>query len=78
MNTEEIITTSKLTALASFLIGTLIWGLYFLTSTPEWLFVGYLFIIVAALINLILLYLILVKSYRATEYKKKYGQQVYS
>ena len=62
MKSEKYITLGKRTALMSFLIGTLILGIYFLTSNSNLLFIGYGFIIMAGIANLIVLVAILVKS----------------
>ena len=53
-------TIGKFTALVSFLIGALIFGLYFFTSKGELLFVGYGYIAFAGIINLIVILFILV------------------
>lgn len=52
MNTEQHIKLGQQTALISFLLGTIIFILYFITSSFELLFTGYGFIAVAGLINL--------------------------
>ena len=55
MTSEKFITLGKLTALISFIIGTVIFGGYFLTSNSDSLFIGYGFIVVAGITNLIIL-----------------------
>lgn len=62
MTTERHIKLGRQTALISFLLGTVIFGLYFLTSSWELLFVGYAFIALAGLINLGILISILLKA----------------
>jgi hypothetical protein len=62
MKSEKYITLGKGTALISFIIGTLIFGIYFLTSNSDLLFIGYGFIVLAGIANLIILIAILTKS----------------
>ncbi len=62
MKSEKYITLGKGTALTSFLIGTLIFGIYFLTVNSYLLFIGYGFIVLAGLTNLVILIAILAKS----------------
>jgi len=62
MKSENYITLGKGTALITFLIGTLIFGIYFLTSNDDLLFVAYGFIVLAGIANSIILIAILVKS----------------
>jgi len=62
MTSEKYIKLGKGTALISFIIGTLIFGLYFITSNGELLFIGYGFIILAGIFNLIVMFVILAKS----------------
>jgi amino acid transporter len=71
MTSEKYITFGKLTALISFLIGALIFGLYFFTSDSSQLFVGYGFIAFAGFFNLVVLTLILVKSNSDSINRKK-------
>lgn len=52
MNTEKNIKIGRQAALSSFLFGTLIFGLYFLTSSFMMLIVGYGFIAFVGLINI--------------------------
>jgi len=59
MTTKGYILLGKLTAIFSFLIGTLIFGLFFQTSSFRYLETGVIYIIIAVLINLIVLTLIL-------------------
>ncbi|WP_072987500.1 hypothetical protein [Flavobacterium segetis] len=62
MTTERHIKLGRQTALISFLLGTVIFGLYFLTSSSDLLFLGYGFILLTGLINLGILISILSKS----------------
>jgi hypothetical protein len=62
MNSEKYINLGKGTAIISFFIGTLIFGIYFLTSNSDLLFIGYGFIVLAGITNLIILIAILAKS----------------
>lgn len=62
MKSEKYINLGKGTAIISFLIGVLIFGIYFLTSNSDLLFIGYGFIILAGITNLIILIAILAKS----------------
>ncbi|MBK9462012.1 MAG: hypothetical protein IPN94_21945 [Sphingobacteriales bacterium] len=59
MATEQYIKLGRQVALISFLLGTVIFGLYFMTSSFELLFVGYGFIALTGLINIVILILIL-------------------
>lgn len=71
MNGEKYIKIGKLTVLVSFLIGTVIFGLYYLTSSAELLFVGYGFILLTGLINIIILTLVLSAAFKDTKNRKK-------
>ena len=62
MKSEKHITLGKGIALISFIIGTLIFGFYFLTSNSNLLLIGYGFIVVAGIANLMILIAILTKS----------------
>ncbi|MGV9012882.1 MAG: hypothetical protein ACOH13_09845 [Flavobacteriales bacterium] len=62
MKSEKYICLGRGTALISFLVGTLILDVYFFTSTSEVLFIGYRYIAIAGIANLIILLAILVKS----------------
>ena len=62
MKSEKYINLGKGTAIISFFIGTLIFGIYFLTSNSDLLFIGYGFIVLAGITNLIILIAILAKS----------------
>ena len=71
MTTKKYINLGKITALVSFLIGTIIFGLYYFTSDSELLFVGYSFIALVGIINLIILVLILSQSKKDIDNRKK-------
>jgi hypothetical protein len=62
MTTERHLKLGRQTALISFLIGSAIFGLYFLTSSFELLFIGYGFVVIIGLINVGILISILVKA----------------
>ncbi len=71
MTTERHIKLGRQTALISFLLGTGIFGLYFLTSSFELLFVGYGFIALTGLINFGVLISILLKAKKNKDNRKK-------
>ncbi|TAF46384.1 MAG: hypothetical protein EAZ51_07235 [Sphingobacteriales bacterium] len=71
MTTERHIKLGRQTALISFLLGIGIFGLYFLTSSWELLFVGYAFIALTGLINLGILVSILLKANKDKDNRKK-------
>ena len=71
MTSKKHIKLGKVTALISFIIGTLIFGFYYLTSNDELLFVGYGFIILAGIFNLIVLIAILAQSSSDSENRKE-------
>jgi hypothetical protein len=62
MKSEKYIALGKVTALISFIVGAFIFGGYFLTSNSYLLFVGYGFIILAGIVNLIILIANIAKS----------------
>ena len=62
MTSEKYSTLGKGTAVISFVIGALIFGIYLLTSNSNLLFIGYGFIVLAGIANLIILIAILAKS----------------
>ncbi|WP_224995134.1 hypothetical protein, partial [Cesiribacter sp. SM1] len=59
MRTERHIRLGRLTAIISFLLGTIIFGLYYLTSSSDLLFIGYGYILVAGLVNIVVIALLL-------------------
>jgi hypothetical protein len=71
MTTERNIKLGRQTALISFLLGSGIFGIYFLTSSFELLFVGYGFIALTGLINLGILISVLVKANKDKDNRKK-------
>jgi hypothetical protein len=52
MTTERHIKLGRLSAIISFLLGTIIFGLYYFTSADIFIWVGFLFIILTGLFNL--------------------------
>lgn len=71
MTTERHIILGRQTVLISFFIGTVIFVLYFLTSSFELLFVGYGFIALTGLINICVLIAILIRATNDKENAKK-------
>ena len=71
MKSEKYITLGKRTALTSFIIGALIFGIYFFTSNSDLLPIGYGFIVLAGIVNLLFLVAILVKSKYDSANRKK-------
>ncbi|MCT4665300.1 MAG: hypothetical protein N4A45_08735 [Flavobacteriales bacterium] len=71
MTTEQYIKTGRLTALFTFIIGTIIFSLYYLTSAFEILLVGYGFIALNGLINIVILIAILIKIQNAKTNRKR-------
>jgi len=62
MTSKKHISVGKITALISFLIGILIFGMYFFTPKGELLLFGYGFVVLAGIVNSIILIAILIKS----------------
>jgi len=71
MNTDDYIKTGRLTAVISFALGTLLFISYYLTSAGSLLFMGYGYIAMAGVINLVLLLIILVRAITDKENRKK-------
>jgi hypothetical protein len=71
MTAEKYIKLGRLTALVSFLLGTGIFGIYYLTSSAELLFVGYGFIALTGLVNIGILISIAVKAFQDNDNRKK-------
>lgn len=71
MTTQQHIKIGLLTALITFLLGTGIFGLYFLTSSSDLLFLGYGFIVLTGLINLAILVAILFRANKDRENRKR-------
>ena len=71
MKTESYIKLGRLIALISFILGTIIFGLYFQSSLDELLFVGYGFIVFTGIINIILLISILIRASIEKDNRKK-------
>lgn len=62
MTSHQLRNLGKLTALISFIIGTLIFGAYILTPKAELIFIGYFYILLAGLINLVVLVIIFLRA----------------
>lgn len=71
MTTQQHIKLGRLTALISFLLGTSIFGLYFLTSSSDLLFLGYGFIVLTGLINIGILISILLRANKDIENRRR-------
>ena len=71
MTSKKYINLGKITALVSFLIGTIIFGLYYFTSDSDLLFLGYGFIALVGIINIIILVLIRTQSKKDHDNQKK-------
>ena len=59
---EKYLRIGNRTAIISFLCGTIIFALYFITSWAELLFVGYVFIVIVGLVNMVILIDLIIKS----------------
>ena len=70
MTAKRHIKFGQLTALISFLLGTVVFGLYYLTSDATLLFVGYGFIVLTGVINIGVLIAILIKAGKDKENRK--------
>ena len=60
MASEKSVTIGKRSAIISFFIGTTIFVIYFISSEAAMLLIGYAFIAIAGLINLVILIDILI------------------
>ena len=67
MASEKSVRNGKRSAIISFFIGTIIFVIYFISSKAEILLIGYAFIAIAGLINLVILIDILIKSNKDKE-----------
>lgn len=72
MRTKRHIRLGQITALISFLLGTTIFGLYYLTSDSNLLFVGYGFIVLIGLVNIGIFNSILLKALNDKENRKSF------
>jgi hypothetical protein len=63
MTLSKLIKTGKLTALISFLIGSFLFLLFYLSLADYFLFIGFGYILIAALVNAIILFLLSVRAY---------------
>jgi hypothetical protein len=66
MEIQQHVRIGLTTALTSFVLGTLIFVIYFLTSAFELLFVGYAFIALTGIINIAILISIALKALKDT------------
>ena len=71
MTTDRYIKLGRITALISFIAGTIIFGLYYLSSAFILLFVGYGFIALMGLINIGILVAVLSRANRDKENRRK-------
>jgi hypothetical protein len=71
MTAEQCINLGRKTALVSFIFGTVIFVLYYLTSWDNLLFFGYAYIVIAAIINIGIIILILVKAEKDKENSRR-------
>ena len=71
MTSEQYIKLGKQTTLVSFVIGTIIFGLYILTSAVDLFLLAYGFIIIVGLFKTIVLVSILIKAIKDKEKRKK-------
>ncbi len=71
MNSKKYINLGRRTALVSFMIGTLIFGLYFVTSNSNLLFLGYGYVVCVGIINLIIFILVRSQSKKDPYHQKK-------
>lgn len=67
-NYKEIIIARKV-ALLTFLLGTVVFALYFLTSNAIYLFVGYAYMFIAIPVNITYLYVIIIENYKDPTYR---------
>lgn len=67
MTSKKQIALGKRTTLISFIIGTIIFGLYFFTSSTKLLFVGYGYIVLAGVFNITILTLTFLKAQSDSE-----------
>ncbi len=69
MEIKKLIKTARTIAILSLLIGTAIFVIYYLTSADLILFLGYVFVVVVAVINSVFLILIFIKYSKQEHYK---------
>ncbi|PIY09245.1 MAG: hypothetical protein COZ18_08325 [Flexibacter sp. CG_4_10_14_3_um_filter_32_15] len=69
MKTEQLIKIGRTLAMLSFLIGTAIFVMNYLISADSFLLIGYIFIVLAVVINSIFLILIFIKLSKEKQYK---------
>lgn len=71
MTTDRHLKLGQQTTVISFVCGTVIFGFYFLTSSFQFLFIGYVFVILAGFINFIIFASILLRAVQDLENRKK-------
>ena len=71
MTTEKHIQLGRLTALISFLLGSGIFGFYYQTSDSKLLFVGYAFVVLTGIVNIVVLIAILKRAGKDTANRSK-------
>jgi hypothetical protein len=71
ITSKKYLKTGRITALFSFLIGTVIFALYYFTSAFMLLFIGYAFVVFVGILNLILLFVILARANSDSENRAK-------
>ena len=73
MTSDQLKTLGKRTTIISFIIGTIIFGLYILTSASNLIFLGYFCLVLAGLINFVMLVFIFARSNRENKLLKICG-----
>ena len=71
MTTEQYIKNGMLTALISFVLGTVIFVAYYFTSSEMFIWLGYLFVILAGLYNLIIISKIVILAIKDVSNRRK-------
>tara|TARA_B110000211_G_C13892850_1_gene470363 strand:+ start:242 stop:799 length:558 start_codon:yes stop_codon:yes gene_type:complete len=71
MEVEKEISFGNYTAIISFIVGTLIFGLYYLTSEMNILFVGAFYIIIAVIVNFLVLISIVIRAIKESKNRTK-------
>lgn len=71
MKTEKYIKLGRLTAIISFLLGTIILVLYYLTSAFQFAFIGYGFVALAGFLNIALLIRFFIEVMTCKDFRKK-------
>jgi len=71
MTSEQYIKLGKRTALVSFILGTVVFGLFILTFAENLFLLGYGFIVLTGLINIVVLVAILIIAIKDKEERKR-------